>query len=255
MCTVTVIPLVRNDDPGAFRLVSSRDEMRTRQSALEPRTVEAGHHTAVYPVDADAGGTWVAVNDAGLAMSLLNLNPGPDAPPAPPHAGRSRGDIIPALIATDGVAAALASVGRLDPCGQRPFRLVMADPRERAVVVGNGTSIEVVERTSDRTPFMITSSGLGDHIVEGPRRTVWDDAFDPAPVDLEAAQDAFHRHHDPASTHTSVSMYRDEAWTMSRTEVTVTAGGAELRHAAGLPHETPLPKGAISVPVRARSAG
>ena len=68
MCTVTIIPV----DQGGFRLVSNRDELRTRPHAQPPslqRTPGGGE--GLWPVDAGAGGTWIAATRAGLALTLL----------------------------------------------------------------------------------------------------------------------------------------------------------------------------------------
>ena len=63
MCTVTVIPLAGN----GRRLVSNRDEVRTRPPSSLPRdhAIAGGH--ALWPVDPTGGGTWIAVSDQGVA--------------------------------------------------------------------------------------------------------------------------------------------------------------------------------------------
>src|SRR5262249_11399645 len=68
MCTVTVVPT-----PGAVRLACNRDEQRTRPPALPPQVRRFGRRWAAFPVDPVGGGTWVAVNDTGLAMTVLNV--------------------------------------------------------------------------------------------------------------------------------------------------------------------------------------
>jgi hypothetical protein len=243
MCTVTIVPLPAGPagTSGGFRFACNRDELRTRTPALPPRAVRARGREAVHPVDADAGGTWVAVNDAGLALSLLNLNPPPSAP-SPPHGGASRGAIIPGLLHHDRVAAALAPALAVDPAAQRPFRLVLADRTERALVRSDGRSVELVLREPQGEPFMVTSSGLGDHLVEAPRRALFTRTFaGPAgpPTDLVAAQDRFHRAHWPDRGHVSVSMARPDAFTHSHTVVRVAEDGVELVYRDGPPHLAP----------------
>jgi uncharacterized protein with NRDE domain len=217
MCTVTIVA-IPGEDPGAFRFACNRDELRTRRPARPPVERRFGPRTGLHPVDADAGGTWIGANDAGLVLSLLNLNP--PAPPALAGPLASRGAIIPSLLHHDSVEAALADAVRIDPAGQKPFRLVLADRRERALVRGDGCRVEILERTDHAGPFMVTSSGLGDHLVESP-----------------AAQDAFHRSHWPDRGHLSVSMVRPDAWTLSHTLVTVTPAGVSMAYRAGVPHE------------------
>ena len=87
--------------------------------------------------------------------------------------------------------------------------MVRADGRDVRVDAGpRGAAIAM----------MLTSSGLGDHLVEGPRRTL----FDADPPRTAAAQDAFHRHRWADRLPLSVAMHRDDARTVSRTVVEVT---------------------------------
>ena len=81
MCTVSVIPL---HDHRGYRLVTNRDELRSRPPATRPRLhTPATTLGAIWPVDSDAGGTWIATNDAQLTLCTMNINPDPR--PAPPH--------------------------------------------------------------------------------------------------------------------------------------------------------------------------
>lgn len=251
MCTVTIVPLRSAVDPRdggrvAFRLVANRDELRTRAEATPPAPRSCGPRTALYPVDPDGGGTWIGVNDAGLAMSLLNLNLPADEAPRNPGA-QSRGAVIPELLGCPSVADAVAAVLDVDPNRQRPFRLVIADRRERAMVRSDGRAVSVVERGPHASVLFATSSGLGDHVVEGPRRTVFDRYFaavqpgasaaDGASADdLVGIQDAFHRHFDPDASPVSVSLIRERAMTVSLTEVTVADDGVTMTYRAGVPH-------------------
>ncbi|MHB1157665.1 MAG: NRDE family protein [Phycisphaerales bacterium] len=74
MCTVTIVPGDGTGGGKSFRIVMNRDELRTRPIARPPRLRRCGSHQAIMPIDTDSGGTWIAVNDAGLAAMLLNVN-------------------------------------------------------------------------------------------------------------------------------------------------------------------------------------
>lgn len=63
MCTVTFIP--GRDD---IYLTSNRDEQTTRRQALHPQVYEE----LIYPKDATAGGSWIALKNSGDAAVLLN---------------------------------------------------------------------------------------------------------------------------------------------------------------------------------------
>ena len=64
MCTVTFIP----DGAGGYHLTSNRDEHTGRARALPPRR----HSELIYPQDATAGGSWVALKRSADAGVLLN---------------------------------------------------------------------------------------------------------------------------------------------------------------------------------------
>jgi hypothetical protein len=67
MCTVTFIPT-----PDGIYLTSNRDERPTRGDAIFPfRTASEGQEV-IYPKDAEAGGSWIALKSGGDAAVLLN---------------------------------------------------------------------------------------------------------------------------------------------------------------------------------------
>ena len=84
MCTVTIITVDSAaqcaPDSGSaargkgIRLACNRDELRTRPAALPPIIRTFGNRKAIMPVDPISNGTWIAVNDAGIAATLLNVN-------------------------------------------------------------------------------------------------------------------------------------------------------------------------------------
>ncbi len=66
MCTVT---LYRDSD--ALVLTTNRDELRERGERGVRHCIQGGSET-IYPVDAEAQGTWIGVNSHGLVLCLLN---------------------------------------------------------------------------------------------------------------------------------------------------------------------------------------
>src|SRR5688572_26484109 len=96
MCTVSVIALPGVD--GGFRLACNRDELLTRPAALPPEVRMFRERRGAMPIDPTSGGTWIAVNDAGLAVALLNVN---RRGPQKFSDRTSRGRIIPSLLHCD----------------------------------------------------------------------------------------------------------------------------------------------------------
>lgn len=209
MCTLTVLAL-----PGdRVRLAMNRDEQRTRAAALPPVARQIGCRTAVLPIDPTTGGTWLAVNDAGLALALLNVNP---QDPKFDRPARSRGTIIPALLESATPAAALSLLEQtIRYTDYAPFRLVLIGSGIGADVRWDGRESMVLNRLVGGVPLLFTSSGLGDHVVEGVRREHFEQLMNCPPDRWEQAQDEFHRNRWPDRPHLSVNMARDDACTVS----------------------------------------
>src|SRR5438477_7286592 len=66
MCTVSFIPKHQG-----FYLAMNRDEKRSRPIAVPPRIVRIAGRSAIFPLDPN-GGSWIAVNDAGVCLVLIN---------------------------------------------------------------------------------------------------------------------------------------------------------------------------------------
>jgi transport and Golgi organization protein 2 len=229
MCTVTLVPtLGPTGAPNGIRVVCNRDESRSRPVALPPVHKVFDRCRAVMPVDVVSGGTWIAVNDSGLMMTLLNKNPGDMRGAAFP--GRvSRGGIIPALLCADSLAGACVAVHSLDASAYPPFRLVIADTTDYAEVTGDGSGLAIQYQPMTR-PVMFTSSGLGDAWVAGPRHELFDGWFGDDRGAWAQLQDDLHRHRWDDRPELSVNMSREDAATVSVTVVEITGGSAVLTY-------------------------
>jgi hypothetical protein len=67
MCTVTFIPA-----KDKFFITSNRDEKAQRKQAIRPKSYTDRDKTMIFPKDADAGGSWIAMETNGNAAVLLN---------------------------------------------------------------------------------------------------------------------------------------------------------------------------------------
>jgi hypothetical protein len=231
MCTVTVLPYATPDGE-VVRLACNRDEQRSRPQALPPRLHPAGQLRAAWPTDPAGGGTWIGINEARLALALLNVN---RLPHGKGGATRSRGSIIPYLLHCDSLESALHEVSRLSPALYAPFRLLLLDGRLLAEAVSDGAHLRVSpgQRIG---PLLWTSSGLGDAIVEGPRRELF--AEHCRMGNFDRGQDSFHQHHWPDRPHLSVCMRRPDAATVSYTTITLSRDQICLTYHAAAP-DTP----------------
>ncbi len=222
MCTVTILPeslvstaRATSDDPLRWRLACNRDELITRPAALPPAIIRIGSRLAIMPVDSQSGGTWIAVNDAGLAFALLNVS-GSATPAGTPI---SRGTIIPSLLAYGDVDSALMCASQLQPCRYQLFRLLIVDGRELIECRSDGHTLHH-RRRQLRDAVIRTSSGLGDRLVV-PARAALFRQFLAATSNKVAAEDLFHLHQWRGREEVSVRMRRADARTVSHTVVEV----------------------------------
>lgn len=233
MCTVTVIPIA-----GGLRLVSNRDELRTRPPSSTAREHEVssadGAVRALWPVDPTGGGTWVGVNERGLAMTLLNLNLDPH--PALPADPLSRGVVITSVAHCAGAHEAADLVGDLQLERMNCFRLVLADTERVLCLRWDRGALTIDEHPLE--PLCFASSGLGDHLVQS-RLALWHAMLDQQGVSPDT-QDAFHAHRWPERGFESVLMDREEARTTSTTVVEVGGARVLMRHRDDDDWHTPL---------------
>src|SRR5215471_17543150 len=101
MCTVSWIY-----EPAGYQLFCNRDEKLTRGKAEPPRYAVRDGVQFLAPVDADFGGTWIATNEFGLSLCLLNGTPG--------RSSRSRGLLVLDLISLPSIEALVDRVRMLD---------------------------------------------------------------------------------------------------------------------------------------------
>lgn len=234
MCTVSAVLLPSPTGCGSdqhsssenaqlLRIMCNRDEKRTRTEALPPIRRKFGERTAILPIDPLSRGTWIGVNDAGLALCILNATVRADRPwttrmrTAPI---RSRGQIIPSLLDCESVGEAIDRAAAIESSEFPPFRLIAASRTHLGVVASDQNVVRVQQLRRLQSPFMATSSGLGDELVDPLRRELFGECLRNC-VDASEAQQRFHAHQWPDRKHLSVQMARADARTVSRTFVEV----------------------------------
>ena len=218
MCTVSFLP-----GRGGFLLAMNRDEKHTRAIALPLQPHLCGARLALYPREPD-GGTWIGVNNAGLSFALINWYAKPQK-----KTGRiSRGTLIPALLAAKNFRGlTLPRLARINP-----FRLIGVSPREKALKEWrwDGTTLQTMPLEWARHHWF--SSGLDDA-----KANVVRDAAVTAALPAHGLEwlRELQRSHKPQRGAFSICMHRDDAATVSYTELAVTAQTARMRYTPGPP--------------------
>lgn len=226
MCTLTAINLRTGEARVGYRLVMNRDESRSRGRALPPEWREVGGVRAIWPVDPDGGGTWIAAAQTGLTLALVNSFPEPM--PGAPADRMSRGLVIPSLIASDGLEGVVAGLDGIAVERLAPFRLVAVDLAqsengvEPRMLVVDWDRQELAVETHLDGPICLVSSGLGDSAVSA-RLELFEEVLVGGGLSIKA-QDRLHAHRWPERPEISVMMAREAARTVSVTTVECVAG-------------------------------
>lgn len=132
MCTLVI--LRRSEHTWPMVIGANRDEMIDRP-ALPPGRHWPDRAEIVAGLDLLAGGSWLGVNDWGVAAAVLNRH----GSLGPAAGRRSRGELVlEALDHADAVAAA-AALAHLDPAAYRSFNLIVADNRDAFWLRHSGT--------------------------------------------------------------------------------------------------------------------
>src|SRR4051812_28130091 len=123
MCTLAILRRPEHDWP--VIIGANRDEMVDRP-ADPPARHWPDRAEIVAGRDRLAGGSWLGLNDWGVAAAVLNRH----GSLGPAAGARSRGELVlEALDHADAVAAA-GALSDLDPAAYRSFNLIVADNRD-----------------------------------------------------------------------------------------------------------------------------
>jgi Transport and Golgi organisation 2 len=224
MCTVSFVPTAQG-----FRLAMNRDEKRTRAVALPPEVLSHEGRRAIYPRE-PTGGTWLAANDAGLCLVLINWHTVEREPNEQPF---SRGRIIPALAGAGEVRAIIQRLGKIALQNVRPFRLVVFGSRagEIAELRWDLDRLSVHHHPWQTEHWF--SSGYDEPKAGRERGKVclkWK-----AAAGASATVRKLHASHLPRRGPFSICMHRRDAVTVSYVEVNVSERRVTLRYSAGPP--------------------
>jgi len=215
MCTLTYLLT-----PNGYELFFNRDEQRSRPIALAPKQ----YNNAIYPVDPQGQGTWLAVNKQGLSLALLNFYQACLPTNNNEQTFVSRGQLIPDLITkidnkhnNDSVHTLLQS---LDLTIYQPFQLAIFPEQlsqSTEKVYFYQWDGEQLLLTQQHQPF--TSSGVNFAYVEKQRKHKFKQLICPNNATREQFK-SFHLSQENEGSY-SVNMERFDAKTVSISHICV----------------------------------
>ncbi|MBN8247709.1 MAG: NRDE family protein [Verrucomicrobia bacterium] len=226
MCSVTFWPR-----RGGYRLAMNRDELLTRATGIPSARFVVGGRAVLHPGE-PGGGTWVSVNDAGVAFALINWYAVP-LKASPPTV--SRGGVVASLSGCSQPGEMEARLTGLELARMNPFRVMGFFPGRKQIFQWRWDCRVLSGEVHSWKPGQWLSSG---HDEPGVQRTRGAD-FDRRRRDSDAGSIPWirrlHASHDPGQGPYSMCMHRSDAETVSYTEIEVDASTAVMRYHAGPP--------------------
>lgn len=229
MCTMTWFT---ND--GGYELFFNRDERLSRRQAQPPTYKSADDVRYLSPTDTDAGGSWIAVNEYGVTVCLLNHYQFEQI--ATYKHWISRGEVVRHFAGTVALSDVEERFNALDLNEFRAFRMFIIDRRgNNYLCVWDGHAPKIERNV--KTPK--SSSSVDAQHVKRLRKDLFASLN---LVDSKVSADyvRYHASHLPSRSKESVCMHRDDAKTVSLSHVRVSDSGIEFCYADGSPCEVPL---------------
>jgi len=220
---------------GRFELFFNRDEQRTRAPASPPRVVELDGVRAVMPLDGQDHGTWIAANEFGLVVCLLNLYEVAYVPEAP----TSRGRVVTELARARTLAQARECLEAQPLVRLRAFTVALFAPRAEelhsAVVSWDGVALR--EDAAPLAPPLV-SSGFDLPRVRAARFAAWTELVERRGGPSAQRLEQYHASKLPEPGALAVAMERADACTVSHSRVSVDATSVVLSYTPGVPPGT-----------------
>jgi hypothetical protein len=227
MCTLSFIP-----EGSGYLVGMNRDEQISRPAALPPERLPIAGGFAIYPRE-KSGGTWIAANSLGITLALLNWY---SAIPLYPKT-RSRGEVIPRLIAAEDSGSVHDALTKLELQGTLPFRLIGIFSNERKVAEWrwNQRLLEIQEFPWQRRHWF--SSGISDADAQKARGSVCSNSSPDGRPTKEWLRE-LHRSHENGPGPYSLCVHREDVRSLSYSEVTFGDQGVRMEYLAGSPCES-----------------
>jgi hypothetical protein len=229
MCTVTFIARQKG-----YCLGMNRDEKLTRAIGLPPKLKKMNGRAVISPSE-PGGGTWIAVNDHGATLALINWYS------ITARVGGktvSRGEVINSMSAAIAPDFANAALHQLPLNQINPFRLIAIYPATSEIVEWRWNLQQLVRKNHNWKAQQWISSGFDEPTAQRVRGETFQRAARQHSTGSLDWLRRLHRSHSPHAGPFSTCMHRADATTVSYTEVAVSPGQTTMRYHAGTPCRT-----------------
>ena len=226
MCTVTLIAQRRG-----YRLGMNRDEKLARSPGLPPEKRQVNGRTVLCPAE-PGGGTWIAVNDLGVTLALINWYA---ITARATGKAVSRGEVVNATSAATTPDFADAALAKLPLDQINPFRLIGIFPATKIVVEWRWNLNELVRKIHPWKTQQWISSGFDEPGAQRVRSRTFQNVQTQRTAGTIDWLRRLHRSHEPEPGPYSTCMHRADAATVSYAEIAVSEQRATVRYQAGAP--------------------
>jgi hypothetical protein len=226
MCTVTFIAR-----KNGYALAMNRDEKLSRVAGRPPAKKTVNGRTVLSPSE-PGGGTWIALNDSNATLALINWY---SIKASVKGETVSRGKVVNAVNSAGTPDLVDSALARMSLEKTNPFRLIGFFSATGEIAEWRWNLKQLVRKNHPWKTQQWISSGFNEPAAQRVRSKEFERALKHATAGSLAWLRRLHRSHLPQPGPFSTCMHRDEAATVSYTEVAASPQGARMRHCAGAP--------------------
>jgi hypothetical protein len=209
----------------------NRDELLTRVAGFPPCVHEKDGCRAVFPRE-PSGGTWIAINDRGICLTIVNWHRVDCVPPGPLV---SRGEVVKALAWAGSLSDVDERIKRLPLSQMRPFRLFVIAGHEHSVTEYRWDVRQLQNHRHSWTRRHWFSSGYDEPMAECVRAKVCKEAWRHSGAGSLRWLRELHATHLPEPGPFSIFMHQAVAETVIYTEISVTGEEIRMGYKPGVP--------------------
>jgi len=226
MWTVTFIARKRG-----YCLGMNRDEKLTRPTGLPPKTKKVNGRAVISPSE-PGGGTWIAVNDHGATLALINWY---SITAEVGGKAVSRGEVVNAVSAATSPDSTDDAIAGLPLSRMNPFRLIGVFPMTGELTEWRWDLKKLARKNHRWKSQQWISSGFDEPGAQRVRGRTYRHAQKQKSAGSVEWLRRLHRSHLPQTGPFSTCMHRKDAATVSYTEVVVSDRHARMGYCDAAP--------------------